>query len=33
MFLTIVRLVGSITIGIVLNWFVNRLRRKERIER
>ena len=32
MFLTIVRLAGSITIGIVLNWFVNHLRNKERIE-
>ena len=32
MFLTIVRLAGSIAIGIVLNWFVNHLRNKERIE-
>ena len=33
MFLTIVRLTGSITIGIVLNLFVSYLRSKERIER
>ena len=33
MFLTIARLTGSIATGIVLNWFVNYFRNKERIKK